>query len=153
MNTGFAVLFFVELFLSALFFIFRLMPFRVGDWVTWAYERNDPNGPFAHMIDVNKWKPDGKLNGDIINDRSIRYDPPPYEVVEVFLSNRPGVVKGPRGNRADIKYPSPLASVGHHQYVRVVMYRKPPYADHEKKIRTFSGKLFKKVPPPRSKKK
>lgn len=110
--------------------------FEIGDWVSWAFEPNDPNGPYAWMIRENRLRNgNGPLNGDPINDRLVRYKRPPYLVVQVFPVSE--------------EY---LDSVGHTQYVRVKMYRRPPYGSYDEKIRTFSGKLFKKVPPPRRKK-
>lgn len=104
--------------------------FEAKDWVTWAYEPNDPNGPYAWMIPANRFKVHNwGLNGDPINDRLIRYEAPPYRVVQVFPV--------PEGF---------LTSAGHEQYVRIVMYQRAEWGGPKEKIRTFSGKLLTKVP-------
>jgi len=128
-DTGIVFLFFFELFVSALFYIFRLTPFETG-WVDWAYEPNDPNGPFGWMIANNVWIKEGELNGDPINDRLIRYESPPYRVVKIF------------------HYPMKCCSEYGHTYIRVIMYQKPEHGGPKEKIRTFDSSLFKRVSPP-----
>jgi len=113
----------------------KVTDIKVGDWVDWAYEPNDPNGPYAKMIKGNRFKGSGQMNGDTINDRLIRYRKPPYRVVQIF--HRPEQCCYEEG----------------HTYIRVVMYQKPTYGGPKKKIRTFDSHLFKRVPSPRDKKK
>jgi len=130
--------------------------FEVGDWVDWAYEPNDPNGPYGDLFGENRLKGavDGKtLNGDAINDRLIRYRKPPYRVVQVF---EPKDIPDDLTNLNSLafkRYPTFASSAGHPQIVRVVMFQKPTQGGPKTKIRGFSGALFKKVPNPRSKKK
>jgi len=106
--------------------------FKSGDWVTWAYKPCDPDGPYAYMLKSSFSRGDR----DTIEDRLLRYLPPPYEVVGVFDTD-----------------PLFLKSVGHHQRVGVKMTLKPKWRNgvvDPVKIRHFSGMLFKKVLSPDS---
>ena len=101
--------------------------FKSGDWVTWVYEPKDPNGPYNYHIRKYYFH-----NGerDPIEDRLLRYDPPPYLVERVLFVD-----------------PEYLDGAGHPQIVGVWMTLKPKYGEMETKLRHFSGKLLKKASP------
>lgn len=123
--------------------------FEVGDWVDWAFKPNDPNGPYARLLPGNRMKNGNHgLNGDPINDRLIRYEPPPYHVVEVFIPSEVRDEKTKEGSIAASRYHDRISTAGHPQLVRVVMYQKPNHGGPKEKIRGFPGMLFRKVPPP-----
>jgi len=58
-----------------------------GDWVTWAYRPEDPEGPYGYLISKVRPRQDNHLDWCIIRWSLLRYTPPPYKVLCVRYLN------------------------------------------------------------------
>ncbi|MBU2101133.1 hypothetical protein KKH05_00175 [Patescibacteria group bacterium] len=116
--------------------------FSVGDWVTWAYEPKSLDGPYAYMVSHSHFNGDR----DPIADRLLRYEPPPYLVVQVVPQKFmwQGSVKN-GSKQANVSYHEYLKGTGHPQSVRVEMHLKEGWGGPLLKLRRFSGVLFTKT--------
>ncbi|MEX2053989.1 MAG: hypothetical protein WD883_00360 [Candidatus Colwellbacteria bacterium] len=114
--------------------------FEVGDLVDWAFDPQDPKGPYAYMHTSRLPSGNNATERDPIQDRLLRYEKPPYRVVRV-VEARPDFVVN-TATKEPSTLPSYLDSMGHPQLVGVRMHLKPEHGGPLTKLRHFSGSLF-----------
>lgn len=104
-----------------------------GQFVTWVYKPEDPDGPYGWM--VNNFRPNNHLKWCRIYWALWRYAPPPYKVLDVFyLDTKDRLVSEPQD--------------GFLQMVRLEVEVVRGQDIGVVKPRLYGGMLFKRVPEP-----